>query len=540
MKKRYHIQDTVSATIEEYGNSVELTTKDVDVINKMIKDKDDIIGNYHFKDNEYGVVTRINKNKHTKEINLQDRSKAFNWNVPPGFWEGLGYSKKNEIKESIRFDVIFHHKATANYGKATYALYKTGNDKDRSWRLSYIGNPTTLINGHNSGPVVLKDKPGFYENMELHRVGFDFFFLILGYTPSKQVESAIKNGLISLQNTQFAIYVPSEDKNRDLTILKLLYCRPLIGNILKTGRFHSIGELLGIKPSISSEDEMTGLMLRGYSGKNNPTYTLNMYDKSLANKSKKKRGISSEIKETLKNSIRVDITLHRRFIDMLANRAFTIVKKRILKMEEAKKRVNHFYRLFVEEMQKGHTSSALVMCMIMHVLPKSESFAKFLLRTIVCEELLLDKILKVSATKLVINEDQVNKELFTIYEAWKAAKTIEQWKEAKAKLKSLYKGKSNNDLYRDIKTLEALMGVSLDVPYLFWLQTATMDGIYGLRTKDLELIVDYQDREPSNDFEEDTRRAVEVANLLRKGRKKINSRRKYIAKTFLEPIGLEG
>jgi hypothetical protein len=258
----------------------------------------------------------------------------------------------------------------------------------------------------------------------------------------------------------------------------------------------------------------------------------------LSNKKKKRRGVSAEIKEMLDKSIRVDITLHRRMIDMLAAQTLTIVKKRIEKLSNAGKSVSRYYQTFVKQMEAGNTSSALVICMIMHVLPEKETFAKFLLKRIICDEMMLDKIVKVTKTKLVLDRDQMNDRMWQIYEAWKFAKTPEQWKEQKKTLRDTYKGKSNNDFYNDLRELEKLTEVSLDVPYIFWLQTVALDGIYGLSTSDLEVIAEFQERGKSNDVEDEVQSALAVAKLLRKGRNKMRKRRTHVINTFLAPIGL--
>lgn len=527
MINRYHIQDTLSATIEEYGNSVELSENDA---KKLMAAKDSIINELSFRDNDYGVVIKANRRQVFNSA--KSEPKGFTWSTSKEFWARMEKETKGN-RDNVVFEMSYHHKTTGNYGRSTYVLYKSGNE----WRLSYLGNPTTLINGHNSGPVVLKDKPGFRENMELHRVGFEFFFKAMKIKLSDEVMQRLKNGFISLQNTQFAIYVPSIDKTRDLNILKMLYCRWLAGNVLDN-RSRMIGELLGVKPVVSSDENMTGLMLKGFSGSKNPTYTVNFYDKELSNRMKKTRGVPEDLKAVLKTCIRVDITLHKRLIEHMASRTLTLVKKRVELKREQNKKVSPHYLSFIKEMEAGNNSSVLVICMIMHILPKNEVFAKFLLRTIICDELMLDKIVSVDKSRLTLDPEQMNEELAEIYQAWKSAKTAEQWQEKKKKLFEKYaKTKSKKTVYRRIEELEGIMGVSMDVPFTFWNQTAAFDGIFGMSAKQLETLSEYNDLE-TNDPEEELQKLMKVGESLRKGRKKMVKQRKYLAKTFLEPIGV--
>lgn len=532
MNARYHIQDTVSATVEEYGNSIKFNSDDVQKLTSLVEGKTEVIGDFRFQKMNYHVVCKIVRNQHVSTNDeLKKKTKKFNWSVSSGFWEGLG-SKTADIKESIRFDFIFQHKDTGNYGRATYALYNVSK-KSEDWRLAYIGNPTTLINGHNSGPVVLKEKPGFHENMKLHRVGFEFFFHCIGYEASEELKLALKHGLISLQNTQVAVYVPSSNKDKDLFLLKMLYVRWIGGNTMTSSGAWT-GEYIGLKPSASVEEDFTGVMLRGYSGKSNPTFTVNFYDKAKSNENKKKN-VPAKITRMLENSLRVDMTLHRRFIDQLASRTFTIVKKKVKEKHFAK---SHPYHRFIEQMKDGATSTALVICMIMHVLPKEAgvTFAQFLLREILCEQCLLDKMVSVTRQKLKIDKDAVTEEQQTLYDLWVGSKTKNDWENAK---QPYIQGKRRNAFYSNIKHLETLTGVSFDVPYEFWVNIAAFDGLYGLDIADLAIVADANDYQ-GNDPSERAQLALTVLDLLQKGRREsVEQRQTSLTKTFLEPLGMK-
>lgn len=563
---RFHTQDTISATVseisnnelstvlEEQGNSIFIGPSDVRQLQRALKNRSNIAKKITFKDQLYDVRAIVTHNQYS--IPLRTKGKAKKVETDDSFW--VNFPELEKSNESIRVDLYFVH-PNGNSGKASHFLYRS-DDQTENWRLAYLGNPTTLMNGHNSGPVKLYDRPGFRENMALHRLGFEFFFKFLDLKISSAVLENMKSGIIALQNTQFAIYVRSfltdEDeiklsqasddeklelweaiKNRDLRSLKLMYDRPITSNV---GAGKRIGEYLGLKPQTSPEDTMTGLMLKGYSGKSNPTFTINFYDKVLSNTNKKKQVNDKKLNDIMQQSLRVDITLHRRYIDLLAMRALTVVKDRI-----SKGKTNKHYELFVKQMDKKKTSTALVMCIIMHVLPKafgSKSFAAFLLKEILCDKLYMDKIVNVTDDRLNgVTSENVDEDTYKFFEIWKSCATADDWKIELNKLKSNLNWRGVEKLNKRKKNLEIIMGVSMDVPYPFWLQMLVLDSLYGLNDKETEDYYGYQSIDlDSNSLSkrEKDEVATKLLRLVQKGKRGMRKERKDLSETFLKPLGM--
>lgn len=519
MNKRYHILDTMAATFEDYGNSINLSDEDV----KHIKELKDKKRSLVYRKRTYSVIS---KKTDLTAANLEKIVKKTDfWSNPSmaALWDEM---KKVE-STAIRFDVLYTHE-TGNLGRLTYTLYKK---KSGEWKLSFIGNPTSLINGHNTGPAAVYKKPGFKENLILNRVGFEFFFEVVGFKPSDLVCNELRDGKIMLQNVQFAIHVPSKNKRRDMTALKHLYCRPMLDHTFK-GRYVMFGEVMGLKPIVSAEYE--GLMLKGFSGKDHPTFTVSVYDKALENKSVKKRGLSQELKLMTEKSLRLDITLHQRYIDILAGLTLTKVKKIIEDRTNAGKTVNRYYLMFIDEMKRGKTSTALSLCMIMHILPREDdlTFAQFILRKILCNEMYLDKIVQVRQSRLQLNAENFDDTSFAIYRSWKKAKTIDEWKIKKKKLTDKY---GHNKLYRSIKNLENVMDVSMDIPFTFWNQIRGIDSIYGMTSSDFDKYSEWLNEAATN---QPTEKKVKLLDGLVDGQQRMQKRRSYLIETFLKPIGI--
>ena len=203
------IQDTLSTMLGEDtelssdGTILELAQKDYALINKAVDAFSDEIRN---------------ASKQTIVI-----------------FRGYTYSLQNAFCRVTRKDnsleIAIQAKKDSNNIRLTYKMFLHSTSKKPC--ISVIGNPTTLINSHNSSPIYLT-RDIFKAGIILSRVCFDFMFCFLNIENkiSKSVEESLSRGDVLVNNTQWAMYIKCRDKLQAIDTLKMSYGRDVHGTEL--------------------------------------------------------------------------------------------------------------------------------------------------------------------------------------------------------------------------------------------------------------------------------------------------------------------
>lgn len=365
--------------------------------------------------------------------------------------------------------------------KASYCCYVQGQSR---YVLKSLVNPTTLLTGSNHTPLIFEGitRGSYKEPLAMFKLPFNFILSLLkefNFVPSDIMKKGISRGKIAVDNCQWAFYLPSDNKQRDLKTLEYLYLRMSS----ETDR-RFLASYLGLSPHVDPSYPESCFMLRKVKkngkGKTTSIMSIAFYDKQ-AELIEKGKTISKEIKKALESSIRVDITAHKPWLESLVGKA----KKHIATFPEKNRKK---YELFLKRDSIDAYSISRAMSVLRIYKNKEEwicgSFSKFLIEDVLIGTLKLDILLS-----------RQNIEIIDSYSGNKR-KMVELWKEgASETLIKTFSDKFGVSLKQAyaIRNSISLDNVSLDIPYKLWLELDTLDIVYGLSHKERESLFNSSD-----------------------------------------------
>jgi len=389
-----------------------------------------------------------------------------------------------------RAELVFRRHADRDqrWIKVTYTLYS---EKGRCF-LAFIGNPTTVVNGTNIRPVrVVTDSDDdvgqFTESLQLFRLGFDLLVQVLWkykFSWSERTEKRLAAGKIRVANAQWALYLPTDNKQSDMALLSGLYAARAIS---ATGS-SALGEYLGFEINSVMKDErgdLTGLFLLKRAGTNH-NLSINFYDKraSVANKKQSNAIAASEI-ELITNAIRLDITGHPLFLNsIIADAKDQAAKLLKVKPEWAGRLKGALSQKIVSNRKPTAYSLCRAMTILSFYIDKKNNlskpgFAAWLIDRVLTKELRLPYLLACvgNVPKL---DTRGNKLMASAIELWRKMRPTEVTVASMSKLlgdKLSLSPKRTRALLREIQDEH---GIDLRVPYIYWHEAAGLSLTYGL------------------------------------------------------------
>lgn len=352
----------------------------------------------------------------------------------------------------------------------TYSLYTHANG---ARVCAFIGNPTTLIAGSNVRPVRVDDVGHMGETLTFFRVGFDFLCALFpAFGWSTGTAARIATGDIAVSNTQWALYLPTADKQRDLALLSGLYCARL--NAVDTST--SLCEHLGFSDATPAKNDagaLTGLFLTRRAGRNH-VLSINFYDKRASIAAKHQgNALEPGEAELIANSLRLDITAHTRWLETMIRAA----QRHIDVLETAKPGLRVRLARFCETTTPTAARVARAMNLLGYTVRNGTlvhvGFTAWLLQQILDRELRLISLLRCTLDVLHVDHaDPVCAGALRVWRTEPAGCIYEAIARAC--------GCSARTARRAAARLIADCAVDVDVPYRYWLGYLAASLTYGL------------------------------------------------------------
>lgn len=370
----------------------------------------------------------------------------------------------------------------------TYSMYKHNN---AGYVLAFIGNPTTIIAGNNIRPV-RSSTSAYKESLMFYKLGIllpEFIFAAekKPFQWSSLTKRAIQRGQIKVSNTQWAVYLPSENKKIDLGLLAGLYCARLMQRVDSV----SLGEHLGFHSTSTMRNKrngrLSGVFLTRKKGANH-VLTINFYDKaeSVLNKKQGKTLSQMEMK-TINNAIRLDITAHASYLTSIIKAA----KKHAQLLIDIKPEIATKLKVFLGD-SKDENITAYKVCRAMSILAidiKDGEFIKrgftpWLVQRILDDELRLMSILRKCHEAIDIENvsDPKYKKFLNYWKMHYYQESSEFVDAAVAdlKLKKTQIYATRNAIYKDT-------GIDVFIPYDYWRDLAAASAVYGMSEEDKDM-----------------------------------------------------
>lgn len=384
------------------------------------------------------------------------------------------------------------------YIQVTYSLYMHNTNGPV---LSFIGNPTTIVNGNNISPIRFEGLSRFHENLMFYKIGFHLLESIFPFKFSKTVRKKLVLGDFRTPNTQLTLLFGTEQKDIDIGLLCGLYC----SRAADRGKSVALGEYLGFSTN-NPYKGLTGVFLSKKQG-NNPYLTVNVYDKkqSVANK-KQGKTLTVFESEIVDKTLRFDITLHSAFLESMIKEA----KKRLRELIKIDKRFNklvgHRQHSFItvgfdgiENKETTHKDvTAYRICRAMQILSLNivdgkivnSGFSSWLIDVVFDKELRLIPILE-------YQQDSLDKELKPTKKEKEDGRLRKRFDKVKHLLDywRTYEGfdilsdyqeafkVSKVDFYRYRRTLKERISIDVSIPYMYWIDLALLSSNYGFSTE---------------------------------------------------------
>lgn len=369
------------------------------------------------------------------------------------------------IKKDNSVEITILARKDSNNIRLTYKMFIHSTSKKPC--ISVIGNPTTLINSHNSSPIYLT-RDVFKAGIILSRVCFDFLFCILEIEKdiSKSVEQSLSRGDVLVNNTQWAMYIKCRDKLQAIDTLKMSYGRDVPGTELPRKK---LCNLIGFSMLYDEDFADSGFLLLQRKGTNR-VLTINFYDKAKSNLEKKTTGLSEDELEVINNHLRLDITAHKPYLEHVFNQAQIVARKLVDTKTKLKYLHSETIREFAETTTIKTTSRNLVISYILlscHYDKKAKkwykvSFSRWLKKDILVNRLMLDKILAFGGKIDLSNLDEWE---LGIISAWKSGEEI--------------KYKTSNE-WKKLDRLQEKLSVNFKLPYRLLQSISVLDSVYGI------------------------------------------------------------
>lgn len=411
-------------------------------------------------------------------------------------------------KETTKLDIMF--RKGKNRIRLSYAIFRHSSSKLPS--LSFTGNPTTLINGHNTSPLLLNDDP--YQDLKLYyQIPFLFLFNVLNFKPSKELATNIKRLIIQANNVQWAMYIPCSNKIRTVNALKLIYARQAV-DISDNKHIEILCNYLGFNYSYD-QNYNDGFMLNKTHKGNGRVLTVNFYDKSQSNKNKGISGLTLEENSIIDKALRLDITAHRPFLIQIINAAKEIAGKLIKDNKCPKYLTRSMLDKFVASPSDKAWSSNLVMSMLLLSIRQDKngkwkkfSFSSWLKKTILIDMMKLDLLLSFNGT---INISNLTPTELIIFNEWKKGNKI------------------SRSQRNTVLSMENKLGISTKLPYKMLEAIIMLDSVQGLDEKDREKYVEILSKDENVLSQKDKN---ELLTLQKKSARNIRESRLLMAETF--------
>jgi len=386
----------------------------------------------------------------------------------------------------------------------TYTLYMHNKNGPV---LSFIGNPTTILNGNNISPVRFEGVSRYQESLMFYQIGFYLLEHMFDFKFSKEIKKIIRVGDFKTPNTQLVMLFGTKDKELDLGLLSSLYC----SRLGERKQSKALGEYLGFLTN-SVYPGLTGVFMQKKQG-NNPYLTINIYDKFQSVKNKK-QGKSLTLKEQnlVDSTLRFDITLHAAFLESMIREATT----KLSELRKISKKFNKLYgresRKFVLIDSEGNILkrsrpivTAYRICRAMQILSLeikdgviyNVGFSKWLVNRVLDVEMKLIPILEFNpdriSGKVAIPRDK-NKsdrhnsvidnlnDLIKFWKKYNGEDIIHDY--------AVYKELKNITVYKYKQQIRKLLKIDITIPYSYWINFDIVNIAYGLSFKEKEQLRD--------------------------------------------------
>lgn len=400
---------------------------------------------------------------------------------------------------SIKVNLVLIRSGDTNqqWISLTYSLYLHNKSGPL---LAFIGNPTTLLNGNNLRAVRFTDSKSLSnERLSFYQVGFRFLTdLFPKFVWSKSTQNAIRKGHIQLSNTQWALYIPTKDERIDLALLAGLYC----GRLSDRTTSKCLAEYIGFESASvlkGSNGNLSGLFLvRKYN--RNHVLTVNFYDKkqSIANK-KQGKSLSEIDLSVIANTIRLDITAHRAFLEILIREARKLAP--VLSANKPSKTRQRIEEFLAEStysvngkmcVEINARNIVLSMYILSHNFddPKNVQYCGFtpwLLHRVLEKELRLFSLLKGAPETLQVPSTDLAYELFKFWKTYDP-KDTDTFREDFKKYYSQKNARDGNKrVLRDATFYEwrnhilKTYGIDVFIPLDYWIDHGFVHLAYGLK-----------------------------------------------------------
>jgi hypothetical protein len=392
----------------------------------------------------------------------------------------INVSRSEAAIDYVRADLVFTrtNDDSQRWIRVTYTLYRHNKSGPV---LAFIGNPTTIVSGSNIRPIRVDDVSRFQETLYFYKLGFllpPFIFSDHDFSWEKKTARKIQQGEINVSNTQWALYLPSEDKKIDMVLLAGLYC----GRSVNHDRSMSLAEYLGFESSMTmkgKDGKLSGVFLVKKRS-NNHVLTINFYDKrqSVSNKKQGKTLTAEEI-QLIDNALRLDITAHAPFLVSIVNAARKHAERLIKVRPALRKKFDRFL------LTKPNRITAYMICRAMSILAvqiKGEemykgSFTTWLLNRVLEEELHLISILKFGAAYLHTEaRDETHN---AILKVWREL-TYQNEEGVMIAVLKRFPDYGRAWFYKQRKQIIEQYGLDILVPYNYWLELSHLNQAYGL------------------------------------------------------------
>lgn len=368
--------------------------------------------------------------------------------------------------------------STQKWISVTYTLYTHHNVGPV---LAFIGNPTTVVSGNNIRPIRIDDVSRFQETLYFYRLGFLLLLDILdehAFTWDKKTAKDLQQGKVNVSNTQWALYLPTQDKKIDMVLLAGLYC----GRSIKRESSMSLAEYLGFESAMVMKGDagnLSGVFLTKKKGTNH-VLTINFYDKRQSvNNKKQGKTLSAEEIKLVDNSMRLDITAHVPFLQVIINAAKKHAEQLIKVQPALRQKLSRFC------LSTDKRISAYMICRAMSILAVQikdgelykGSFTTWLLQRVLEDELHLISILKYGSTYL--HTETRDADHNAVLKIWRKQVFAKSTDFVAAVLRE-FKGRSQRWVYTQRKEIMQQYGLDVFVPYDYWLELSNLNQAYGL------------------------------------------------------------
>lgn len=382
--------------------------------------------------------------------------------------------------ESLRAEMIFRldrDETSQRWINVTYSLYRHNRG---GYRLSFIGNPTSVLNGNNVSGVRVVEAKALQEKLSYYQVGFKLFESVVGVRYSAVTSRIIQRGSFKIANTQWALYLPAPNKVHDISFIAGLFC----GGLQKKEGYTQLAEYLGFQAVTGlrgSKGRLSGVFLTKKHA-NNHVLTVNFYDKAESLKNKKQyHTLTDTERHVVDNSIRLDITAHTDYLQTI----ILLANKHLEKLLEAHPQLTGKFKQFRQQLNVVDAKNrpevtAYMICRAMNILAIEFDAKKFALKDFT--PWLVKRILETELRLMSLMKCDPNSLNFTAPNG--VGKLVEAWREYDgtnlAKYAKEKYGIQKTAFYKYRQAILDKYNVDVSIPYSYWVDYGFISATYGL------------------------------------------------------------